>query len=81
MADPSCKQEALRAVNIGCRHMWGKEFVCVGAKPLLVLRTWKMKKVKPFTSRHYELTASKGGKSDIVQRTLWHTLGKEHRGF
>lgn len=30
-----------------------------GAKPLLALRTWKKKKAKPFTSRHYELTASK----------------------
>lgn len=78
---PELQTGSVGAVNTGCRHMWGKEFVCVGARPLLGLRTWKMKKANPFTSRHYELTASKGGKSDIIQRTLRRTLGKEHGGF
>lgn len=41
---PELQTGSVGAVNRGCRHMWGKEFVCVGAKPLLALRTWKMKK-------------------------------------
>lgn len=64
MADAATNRKR-QGVNTGCRHMWGRECVCVaarlgGVKPLLALCTWKKNNNKPLTCRHYELMASKG---------------------
>lgn len=63
MADAATNRKR-QGVNTGCRHMWGRECVCVaarqGVKPLLASCTWKNNNNKPLTCRHYELMASKG---------------------
>lgn len=84
MADAATNRKR-QGVNTGCRHMWGRECVCVaarqGVKPLLALCTWKKtknKKTKPLTCRHYELMASKG------ENLIWykrHSDVRQKKGF